>query len=43
MYESYVWPGAYSFKNEIKLFVNWFKEQVDCVLKKIEETEEKLR
>ena len=43
MYESYSWPGAYSFKGEIKLFVSWFKEQVDCLLKKIEDTEQMLR
>ncbi len=42
MYESYSWPGAYSFKSEIKLFVQWFKELFDGVLKKIEETEEKI-
>jgi len=42
MYQSYAWPGAYSFKNEIKLFVTWFKGQVDGLLKKIEETESKI-
>jgi len=42
MYQSYAWPGAYSFKSEIKMFVNWFKGQVDGLLKKIEETESKI-
>lgn len=42
MYESYAWPGAYSFKGEIKLFVKWFKELFDGVLKKIEETDRKI-
>lgn len=42
MYQSYAWPGAYSFKSEIKLFVTWFKEQIDALLKKIEETEKKI-
>lgn len=42
MYESYSWPGAYSFKGELKLFVEWFKELFDGLLKEIEETEKKI-
>jgi len=42
MYNYSVWPGAYSFKNEIGLFIQFIKEQVDELLKKIEETEKKL-
>ena len=42
MYYNWVWPGAYSFKNEVKLFTAWIKNQVDIILKKIEETENKL-
>lgn len=42
MYYNWVWPGAYSFKNEIKLFSSWFKEQLDIIIKKIDETEKKL-
>lgn len=42
MYYNSVWPGAYSFKNEIKFFTEWFKEQLETILKKIEETESKL-
>lgn len=42
MYQSYAWPGAYSFKSEIKLFVKWFKELFDGLAKKIEETEQKI-
>jgi len=42
MYESYSWPGAYSFKGEIKMFVQWFQELLDGTLKKIEETEKKI-
>lgn len=37
-----MWPGAYSFKTEIKLFVSCFKELLDGVLKKIEEAEKKI-
>ena len=42
MYQSYAWPGAYSFKSEIKMFATWFKGQVDGLLKKIEDTEKML-
>ena len=42
MYYNSVWPGAYSFKAEIKLFTTWFKNQIDIILRKIEETEQKL-
>ena len=37
-----IWPGAYSFKQEIKLFIEWFKDQIDTILYKINETERKL-
>ena len=43
MYESYAWPGAYSFKHEIKLFVQWFKGQFDGLLRKIEKSEQELK
>ena len=42
MYYNSVWPGAYSFKSEIKLFIQWFKTQLDIIMKKIEETEKRL-
>ncbi len=42
MYYNSVWPGAYSFKNEIKLFINWFRSQLEIIQTKIEETEKKL-
>ena len=32
-----MWPGCYSFRDEIKLFVMWFKEQADSLLFKIGE------
>ena len=41
-YYNSVWPGAYSFKNEIKLFTHWFQKQLEIIIKKIDETEEKL-
>lgn len=25
MYESYPWPGAYSLKTELKMFISWVK------------------
>ena len=42
MYRYSFWPGAYSFKSEIKLFTQWFKNQLEIILNKIEETEKKL-
>lgn len=42
MYYNSVWPGAYSFKSEIKLFTEWFKNQLETILQKLEETEQKL-
>ncbi len=39
MYNYSVWPGTYSFKGEIKLFLEAFKSYVETVLKKIEEAE----
>lgn len=42
MYYYNIWPGAYSFKSEIKLFINWFKNQLEIINNRIEETEKKL-
>lgn len=36
-----LWPGAYSFKDEIGLFMKYLKEQIDELMKKIEEAEDK--
>lgn len=36
MYESYPWPGAYTAKDEIRIFTKWVKELFDGVLKEIE-------
>lgn len=40
MYGYIAWPGTYSFKEEISLFLKYLKEQIDEVMKKIEETED---
>lgn len=40
MYGYTVWPGAYSFKEEIGLFIAYIKEQVNDLIEKIEQTEE---
>ena len=32
-----MWPGCYSFKNEIKLLLLWFKEQIDLIIFRIYE------
>ena len=42
MYGYMAWPGAYSFKEEVSLFLEYFKEQIDEVMKKIEQMEDSL-
>lgn len=42
MYGYISWPGVYNFKEEIGLFMIYLKEQIEDVLKKIEETEDEL-
>ena len=37
-----IWPGAYSFKQELKMLFEYLKEQIDIVLFNIAETEKKL-
>lgn len=32
-----MWPGCYSFRDEIKLFALWFKEQTESLVLKIYE------
>ena len=39
MYGYMIWPGAYSFKEEVGLFMEYLKEQIDDLLKMIEEAE----
>lgn len=42
MYYNSVWPGAYSFQGEIKSIIKWFREQLDIILKEIDEKEKML-
>ena len=32
-----MWPGCYSFRDELWLFAMWFKEQLDSFLLKLYE------
>ena len=32
-----MWPGCYSFGDEIKMFALWFKEQMESLVLKIYE------
>ncbi len=32
-----MWPGCYSFRDEIKMFALWLKEQLDSLMLKIYE------
>lgn len=33
------WPGAYSFKSDLKAVLQIFKEQIDFILAKIEKAD----
>ena len=35
MYGYIAWPGAYSFKEEISLFMSYCKEQIEEVMKEM--------
>ncbi len=37
--EKYFWPGAYSFKLELKTLLEALKEQIDIILYKIEKAD----
>ena len=37
MYRYSFWPGMYSFKNEVVLFLTAIKDQIEALLKKIEQ------
>lgn len=43
MYKYVVWPGAYSFKEEIELFLTYLKDQFKDLAMKVENTEEAAR
>ena len=32
-----IWPGCYSFRDEIKMLLTWFKEQIDLLILRIYE------
>ena len=32
-----MWPGCYSFRDELKLFAMWFKDQTDAFMLKLYE------
>lgn len=34
-----MWPGCYSFRDELKLFALWFREQLDSFILKVYEVE----
>lgn len=40
MYGYIAWPGTYSFKEEIGLFLEYLKEQINEVMEKIEAAED---
>ncbi len=38
-----MWPGCYSFRDEIKLFAMWFKDQADSLVYKVYEIDRLLK
>ncbi len=42
MYGYIAWPGTYSFKEEIGLFLEYLKEQINEVMEKIEAAEDEI-
>ncbi len=43
MYKYCIWPGTYSFKQEIGLFLKYIREQIDELMKKIDEADKLYR
>lgn len=39
MQQYQMWPGAYSFNNELKMFLEYMQEQITIVLSNMEKTE----
>lgn len=35
-----MWPGCYSFRDEIKMFALWLKEQIDSFVLRIYELDQ---
>ena len=35
----YYWPGAYSFKSELKVLLEVIKQQIDVIIEKIEKAD----
>ena len=38
MYNYWIWPGAYSFKDEIQLFLRYINEQINELINKIDDS-----
>jgi len=39
MYKYSIWPGAYSFKEEVSLFLLYLRDKLDDLVKEINKTE----
>jgi len=39
MYQYSIWPGAYSFREDIGLFLEFFKDKLKFLIEEIEKTE----
>lgn len=40
MEQQQLWPGAYSFNNELKIFLEYMQKQIELVLNCMEKTEQ---
>ncbi len=40
MEQQQLWPGAYSFNNELKIFLEYMQKQIELVLNSMEKTEQ---
>lgn len=40
MEQQQLWPGAYSFNNELKIFLEYMQKQIEQVLNSMEKTEQ---
>lgn len=38
MQQYFIWPGAYSFKDELQMLLEYIKEQIEILLFKLNQT-----
>lgn len=43
MYNYFIWPGAYDFKQEIGLLLKYIKDEIDRLILEIEKSQTQIR